>query len=209
MKIPDSVNKIWLIGDIHDQYYYWKLAAYYAEKEGDYTIQIGDFGINFDVMSQYDKNKHMLLGGNHDNYFIIKDCPNYIGDYGIIEWNDKKLFYIRGAHSIDKEYQERRGTWWREEQLETAQMNDALDLYVAEKPDAIISHSPPHFAVKWFVDPIGFSATERLLTAMIKAHKPKAHFFGHMHIDLDIEHEGVNYYCVGMHNFLPIVPNMF
>jgi predicted phosphodiesterase len=88
-----------IIGDVHGNY------QKYLEiiKESEYSIQIGDLGLNYDFFKKnnVNSNNHVFFGGNHDNYDTINSCNNNLGDFGFKQLGDFKFFFVRGAWSID------------------------------------------------------------------------------------------------------------
>lgn len=214
MKIPNDVKDIHLLGDIHGDYAKHDRFA----KKNHFTIQLGDFGFNFDSLKKHDPNYHKVLGGNHDNYDLIKDVPHYLGDFGTFELDTSsspestypsrviKIFYIRGADSIDKQFRTIGVDWWAEEQLSMGRMREALDLYGQYKPDVILSHSPPAFAIEWFCNPrMPFALTEHCLDAMHEIHSPQLHIFGHMHKKKSKKFGATKFICVDINEKISLI----
>lgn len=205
MKLPDDVKDIHLLGDIHGDYAKHDLCA----KNNHFTIQLGDFGFNYDSLKKHDPNYHKVLGGNHDNYDLIVDVPHYLGDFGTFELNaDRviKIFYIRGADSIDKQLRTVGIDWWADEQLTMVKMREALDLYGQYKPDVILSHSPPAFAIEWFCNPrMPFGLTEHCLDAMHEIHSPELHIFGHMHKRKQKQSGQTKFICVDINQTISLI----
>jgi predicted phosphodiesterase len=194
----DNISDISLIGDIHGDYEYYDKVASRLEA----TIQLGDFGFEFDVLKNHDPKHHMVLGGNHDNYANIVHYPNYLGDFGTIKWKNYNMFFVRGAFSIDVPHRTMGVDWWPEEELSYLRMNECMECYREQKPDILITHCPPKFAVEWFVKPIMFSKTERFFDELYLIHKPKMHIFGHMHHPAIIDYNGTKFVSVGINQIL-------
>lgn len=214
MKIPNDVKDIHLLGDIHGDYAKHDRFA----KKNHFTIQLGDFGFNFDSLKKHDPNYHKVLGGNHDNYDLIKDVPHYLGDYGTFELDTSpspestypssviKIFYMRGAYSIDQYYRTIGIDWWPEEELELYAMVEAIYLYDQYKPDVVISHSPPSFVIPHLV-PVKFnsSKTESCLDKMHELHKPALHIFGHMHVQKQVVLDGTKFLAVNINQTVSLM----
>lgn len=153
-----------LIGDVHTRY-----EEYCDALEGaDYSLQVGDFGILYHDLEQYDYlidsidemgvdfAKHRAIAGNHDNY--QKDSENYyakqsifLGNYGVHKIPGfPDIFYVRGAWSIDhqlrknNDFRTGRQSWWEEEEMTRQELEDAIALYKEVKPSIVVTHDAPH-----------------------------------------------------------------
>lgn len=209
MRLPDDVKDVHLLGDIHGDYGRHDRVA----KKHHYTIQLGDFGFKYDSLRKHDPSYHKVLGGNHDNYDLIGNMPHYLGDFGTFELSSPeftysviKVFYIRGADSIDKQLRTIGVDWWQDEQLTMARMNEALDLYGSYRPDVLLSHSPPSFAIEWFCVPrLPFALTEYCLDVMHEVYAPKLHIFGHMHKTKVKKFGSTKFVCVDINQTISLV----
>lgn len=158
-----------LIGDQHNEYKKYLSLI----KDCDYSIQVGDLGLNYSGLRYictnnyvFDTEKHKFLPGNHDCYEkssidYYKHQPNCLGDYGVYKIPSMKdeIFFVRGAWSIDGEYRKShynaRGhiCWWEEEELSAGELNSAIDLYKEVKPRIMVTHEAPLSIVENFTDP--------------------------------------------------------
>jgi len=117
-----------------------------------------------------------------------------LGNFGI--WNipdtDWKIFYSRGAWSIDGEYRRRvqadsQGVWWYpREQLAVDECKAAIELYEKEKPDFVVSHAAPTLVLQnlnlvFSGGRIVPTNTGRMLEIMWEIHHPKLWVFAHYH----------------------------
>lgn len=177
------MTKIHVIGDVHGQYtkyrkYIDQLVQTYPD---ELTFQLGDFGFSYNTFKGLDINKHIFIGGNHDNYDIINDCLNCLGDFGI--WNE--IFYMRGAWSIDRQYRTPCVDWWETEELSNSKMLEAFELYKQIKPKIVITHEAPEIAAKIVLDSLGLNLiktrTNQILQQMFEYHQPQYWYFGHYH----------------------------
>lgn len=182
------------IGDVHGGP---NMAAYLRLAYGaDYTVQVGDLGMNYDRLCTLDPGRHKVVGGNHDNYekneagIYVKQTPHFLGDFGthnVPGFGD--FFFVRGEYSIDRKYRTFGLNWWYDEELFTDQANAALEAYKAAKPRVVVSHGcPAEIAVPHIVPPREWdgvllrpSKTAHLLQAMLEAHAPELWIFGHYH----------------------------
>jgi predicted phosphodiesterase len=199
--------KLRLIGDIHGQYdNHLELAG-----AADYSIQIGDYGFRYNWLYKLDVAKHRFFGGNHDNYDEITKSPYTLGDFGpvthIPEMKDK-MFFVRGAWSIDYRYRTKGIDWWSEEEMSQERCEEAIEAYADYKPDILLSHEGPFHLLPAlclnpaFAQSMGFSEsliktrTNMMLDAMFTRHRPKLYVFGHYHKDFDFEMDGTRYVCI-------------
>jgi len=217
------MSKLRIIGDVH-QYYdsYFSLA-----EESEYSLQVGDMGINYEPLKQLDSNKHKFIGGNHDNYDTYNSCPHVIEsdygskDYGIGIHGGLVFFFVRGSFSIDwrqrTQYYLSRGikTYWEQEELSMREMYDCFDLYKKTKPDFVISHDCPRSISKkmgngdilaqFGYDIKSFSTrTSELLEAMFQYYQPENWCFGHYHKNWSETINGTNFRCIDELAYLDI-----
>lgn len=189
-----------LIGDVHGKY------SEYLDiiHDVDCSIQLGDFGFNYNCLRDVDASRHKLIKGNHDNYAI--DIPHDLGNYGILKHHGCNLFYVRGGFSIDYKRRLIGRDWFPQEELNLSQQHDCIDLYCKMKPDILLSHEPPYHICSHFPDTgilkcFGYhhplqTVTNSLLTYLIQQHKPKLHVFAHMHRSLYVKQNGTEYRCL-------------
>lgn len=192
------MSQLRLIGDVHGRIDQYKKLL----KGCEYSLQIGDLGFNYEY--QIDAERHKFFGGNHDNYDVIKDSPNCLGDFGVWEVPDfGPIFWVRGGWSIDHESRSKhdrqigqyffpKNFWEEEEEMTVRQCQDALDLYKEVKPKLLVSHECPinivqHVTNPKFAENFGYTdsiiktKTNQLLQAMTDFSPPQLHFFGHYH----------------------------
>jgi len=169
-----------IIGDVHGYH-----DSYLNLIQGkNASVQVGDFGFNYDCLSGVDPDNHKIIGGNHDNYDIIGNCPNYLGDFGMTNVGGVEFFFVRGECSVDAHLRIEGSNWWRNEELGMSVAHRAIDAYSDAKPDIVISHGCPGDMLPFFVTnsmknvP---SRTASMLDAMWDAHRPKLWIFGHHH----------------------------
>ena len=176
--------KLAIIGDVHGHY-----REYFEIVEGvENSIQVGDFGFDWDVLDKLDPERHKIIAGNHDNYTIAPTKPHYLGDFGLKSHGGLDFFFVRGEFSIDKHLRTPEKSWWQQEELTTSQMNNVIDVYVAVRPSVVISHGCPASVINQ-VSRNGFvmrpSNTSRLLQAMYEIHQPDIWLHGHHHRSLN------------------------
>lgn len=186
------------IGDVHRHFTAYESIA----EEVDESIQVGDFGIGFGVEPPMIGVEHRFIRGNHDNPEKCATYPAYLGDYGI----RKGIFYAGGGYSIDRAYRREGVDWWPNEQLTYAQMIAAGDLYIANKPDIVVSHMCPAFVEESI---FGFAhtypnPTHQFLQSLLLFHVPKLWVFGHYHLGRDVQVDGCRYICLGELQYVDI-----
>jgi hypothetical protein len=193
-----------IIGDVHGHYSdYLDLISNRKS-----SVQVGDFGFDYDVLNHIDHNHHKIVGGNHDNYDIIKDCPHYLGDFGSANVDGIKFFFIRGELSVDAHLRTEGINWWREEELTITEGYAAIDAYDKARPDFVISHGCPIRVMEEFITnpakKINKSRTSQLLDSMFEIHKPKFWVFGHHHNSKTIKFDDCFFYCLNELEFIDI-----
>jgi hypothetical protein len=187
-----------LIGDVHGKYRHYHEII--REKERyPYTLQVGDFGFNYDTLLNVDPNHHVFMPGNHDNYDVLYDIPNCIGDYGFKSLNGVDFFFYRGAYSIDRDLRTIGIDWWEKEELSLQEFENAKEIYKDVKPDIMISHDCPQFVSFELLGPnqkIYQNMTSWALSELYNIHQPKYWFFGHWHISKKIQHGLTTFICL-------------
>jgi len=169
-----------LIGDVHGHYgRYHRLL-----RKAQATIQLGDFGFEYNTLSALDARQHRVLGGNHDNYDDVGNWPHFLGNYGIhtVEgFGD--VFFVRGGFSIDRDLRVEGVSWWANEELSMAECYKALGEYEKVKPAFVISHECPRSIVPHVTASLRIipSRTNQLLEQMFALHHPHRWVFGHYH----------------------------
>lgn len=205
------MSKLRIIGDVHGK---WKEYLNII-KDCDYSIQVGDLGFDYEFLKDVDYTKHIIVPGNHDNYDKVVDYDHILHGYGEYSLGGFDFFFVRGAFSIDwyQRLQKHRNggqkTWWEDEELRIDQLKNAIQLYVAAKPQFVISHDCPK-AVGKFVSkdsvlemfgyhPATFTTnTQQALSLMYNYHKPKNWVFGHYHVSKKFNIQGMNtnFHCL-------------
>lgn len=186
-------KNITIIGDVHG-----KIKEYEKiTQQFEYTVQIGDFGFHKEHkwhINNIDGNKHKILFGNHDYYpYLYKEYS--LGDY---HYDENDIFYIRGANSIDKKYRTEGLDWFRNEELNTIQSNEIIDVYSIVKPKYVVSHECPYgYMVENINSNYIRTSTSMLLNELLDIHKPKTWVYGHYHKSMlkiykDIEFIGLD-----------------
>lgn len=206
----ESINKIQskkplpllrVIGDVHGHHdeYQWLI------ERAQYTLQLGDFGFNYDVLCNVDGNKHKILAGNHDNYskctqsnFIHMHSNHWLGDYGTINFVGFDIFFVRGGFSIDKATRTEGQSWWPDEELTYKEMSKAIELFGEIKPNFVITHECPAEVINLIKPHNDFkpSMTSNMLQQMHDIHKPDMWLFGHHHVQWCGTHKNTKFECI-------------
>jgi predicted phosphodiesterase len=192
-------NCITLIGDCHGKYKRYHEIIRKKDRH-EYTIQLGDFGFDYTTLKNVDPKNHVFIGGNHDQYDIINDVPNYLGDYGYVNnFNGIDFFFFRGAYSIDRQYRTIGIDWWENEQVSIDQFMKARELYRETKPDLVITHDCPQDIAAQMLH-MGQRTYENItswaLQELYNIHQPKLWFFGHWHRSKTIQHGKTKFMCL-------------
>jgi predicted phosphodiesterase len=193
------MNKITIIGDLHGKYDKYHKIIRQTDKY-PYTIQIGDFGFKYDTLKNVDHTKHVIIGGNHDNYDICYNYPHFLSDYGyMVNFNGIDFFYYRGAYSIDRQYRTIGIDWWQNEQVTIDQFMKARELYRQIKPKIMITHDCPDFMVPRYIGPhsrMYENITNWALGELFKIHEPKLWLHGHHHLSSTITYGKTKFVCL-------------
>jgi hypothetical protein len=193
------------VGDCHQLYkQYFEII-----RNADYSFQAGDLGFDYAPLNNLDFSRHRAIKGNHDNYLLGNDHPIFCGDFGVENIDNKQIFFMRGAWSIDKKYRTAGIDWWSEEELNYTQLSEAINLYKKIKPEIVITHECPLEIVQYvtnpnfvrgfgFTDPVIKTRTNMALQEMFEYHQPSVHLFGHYHVRKEIVVRGTKFICLDM-----------
>ena len=222
------MSKLTIIGDVHG-------------KTGEYrhllnnikgpSIQIGDMGLGFKGVglpppgTTPQAARHRFFRGNHDSPEKCRQHPNYMGDWGFdSDWN---LFWLAGAWSIDQQWRTEGVSWWRDEELNILELNQAQNLYIEKNPRFMLSHEAPTVAAmhmlsgllipsshndnattvahddkyRYYKSKLGCAntRTSQALQQMFAIHQPEEWVFGHYHVSTSFTVPGfkTKFTCVG------------
>ncbi len=147
-----------------------------------------------------------FIDGNHENFerlAELPDAPLFGGTVGqasehvfhlrrgqVYEIEGKSFFCMGGAMSIDKAVRTEGVSWWRGENITTADMRRGIEALAAHgsKVDYVLTHTPPERILRRLLDvDAGHTRLKdpnaRLLDEFYETVKFKKWFFGHMHFD--------------------------
>jgi predicted phosphodiesterase len=193
------MKKITVIGDVHGKYAHYHKIIRQTEQH-TYTIQLGDFGFKYDTLKNVDHTKHIIIGGNHDNYDICWNYPHFLTDYGYMNnFNGIDFFYYRGAYSIDRNYRTVGINWWENEQVSIEQFMQARELYRDIKPKIVITHDCPQTIAASMLNPgdkIYENTTGWALNELLNIHEPDLWLFGHWHESRTIQYGRTKFVCL-------------
>ena len=179
-----------ILSDVHSD---WNRVEEVCRLYPDQTVvQLGDLGIGFlkteFVLANTPKNFRFFVG-NHDNRTLANTMPACLGDFGEFE----NIFFVSGAHSIDRFDRIEGKSWWPDEELSYSQAMNCLTLWEKSDKDIIVSHDTTQSFVEKFMLIYDRSITRSLLQRMIEVRKPKMIVFGHHHRRYEVDHEGIQY----------------
>uniref|UniRef100_A0A6M3JXP5 Calcineurin-like phosphoesterase n=1 Tax=viral metagenome TaxID=1070528 RepID=A0A6M3JXP5_9ZZZZ len=203
-----------ILGDSHGlQKRYYDIV-----KDCEYSVQLGDFGFNYDILEKLNFENHKVLKGNHDNY--DKDGPHFLGDFGPCQLGPHLFFFIRGGFSIDKKFRiEQEKKWgiksyWEQEELTAEESIEAIQLYNKIKPDFVLSHDVctdisekigrPEILIYFGWNPGLITPTQETLQTMFELHQPKLWVFAHYHYNCTLELNGTKFVGLGELNWVDI-----
>jgi len=201
------------IGDVHG--YFEAYADILKTYNTDQTLQLGDLGIGFPftaskIIKIPNAGWHKFIRGNHDNPAACRDKKAYAGDSGFFISDDfldgitRRVFYISGAQSLDRNIRTPELDWWKDEELSDSEMEVAISVYRGAYPDIVCSHDCPKVAydtlklkdVSLFGDKYHQNRTSLLLDELYKIHQPQTWLFGHHHTSRFGVHENTKFICL-------------
>lgn len=169
-----------VIGDVHGRYdCYHRLLG-----KSKSSIQVGDFGFDYETLSGVDARRHRILGGNHDNYDDVGNWPHFLGDHGIHTVDGfGDIFFVRGGFSLDHNLRTEGISWWANEELSMAECQATVADYIAVMPTFVVSHECPISIVPYVVASSNIipTKTNQLLERLFEIHQPRTWVFGHYH----------------------------
>jgi hypothetical protein len=206
-----------LIGDVHGKHKQYLEVIHNVE----YSLQVGDFGFNYNILNNISPLNHRIIAGNHDNHDICNDWPHFLPKFGYSILGGISFFHVQGAFSIDwrerVEYDQLNNTksWWENEELTYRELEEAVDFYENIKPEIVVSHEAPRSVADYFgkasaliqfgYNPNTFTTrTSEALDAMLKIHRPFIWAFGHYHKTREITEEKTRFICLDELNYLDI-----
>lgn len=182
----------------------------------DYLVICGDFGLVWDGSSRemywkdWLSNKNfttLWIDGNHENFDILYQFPliemfgGYVREIApsiyhlergqVLTIDGKKIFCMGGARSVDKAYRKEHISWWKEEIPSNEEMTMAIRSLdrCGWSVDYVFTHCAPR-SVQTMLnsyyenDPM-VSFLERIKGGL----KFKHWYFGHYHIDVDVNEQ--------------------
>jgi hypothetical protein len=201
------------IGDVHGKYGPYRKIM----KECSGSIQVGDMGIGFKKYTEYGDWKfmpnppydimlsgnHKFIRGNHDNPNSCRGHTQWIADGTVFD----NMMFIGGAMSIDKEYRVQDVSWWPDEELSQAELNEIVDIYYKNGPEILVTHECPDFLCQYLNHNYKKnlpSITRKTLEGMRVISKPKVHIFGHWHKDFDMVIDDTRFICLNELSYIDI-----
>lgn len=203
--------KILVCGDVHGEFSLFN--RFLNTERPNIVLQCGDFGywpkfFNTTYLNMYGrrqlwqaeiKNKNTKIfwcDGNHEDHESLKNRKTeelwpgvYYMERGsvLVLPDGRKVLFIGGAYSIDKEYRTAGYDWFPDETITQRDIEELPD----DKIDVVISHTAPiEFDVK---DPRKEFRTipdpsRDALSFVYNKYKPKRWFFGHFHFHTNGRH---------------------
>ena len=160
-------------GDIHGSFGWVIDAVQKVEHLASALIQVGDWGVNADIMkrnrkwSQKFKIPVYFIDGNHEHFELLPQqdgikemMPNvfYVPRGEVLVLDGKKIAFLGGAASIDKEIRIQYNYGWdiRENILPGEVLKLYENVYRDDRPvDIFVSHVPPVNIIKaYFSDAV-------------------------------------------------------
>lgn len=217
------MSRIFVTGDTHGTIDFQKLTVrrFPIQKElnkSDILIVCGDGGLCWSGgdddkwLQQWYEDKNfttLIIDGNHENHVLISKLPVIEKFEGkvhqisnsvfyairgeVYKINKKKILTCGGADSHDKEWRTEGKSWWPQEQITEAEIDNALENLAIHnfQVDYIISHTGGSEVCKQ----LGFMPTisDELFDKILEATKYDKHYCGHYHVNKWIDKSRVLY----------------
>lgn len=158
---------ILFLGDIHGsvRHLCWAVDTAKTNPEVTAIIQVGDFGFYPQILSYLQEVKPHIpvyaIDGNHEHFPMISHltevtemAPNifYVPRGTVMEIDGRKIGFIGGAGSVDKQYRlKRKLSWFPEEEVTE---DDIKKFDGINKLDILVTHTPPHRTVQRNFSPL-------------------------------------------------------
>jgi len=185
-----------IIGDVHGRFPEYRTLIEGVQE----SIQLGDFGIGFEPSPMEISLTHQFIRGNHDNPDMCRKDPHYIKDGTVRDSKSGMVMFIGGAHSIDKDSRIEGQSWWRDEELNTAEFYRMQTTYLNTKPGIMFTHDCPGEVAKQLFGTSQFgdynSITSQAFNSYFEMFKPKLWIFGHHHIFKNEVILGTRFICL-------------
>lgn len=147
--------RVAILGDIHTDTQYLEYAIRSAVEQGAKAmIQVGDFGLNYsdsflsaiDNITRDNNIQLMAIRGNHDDPWWFRqyrrmDNVHFIPDGLVTTVGKKRVAFLGGAVSIDRDHREEGISWWSDERVNPHVVNQWMNDGV--KADILITHDSP------------------------------------------------------------------
>ena len=194
-----------IIGDVHgkiDQY-----QQIIEKKKAKESVQVGDFGFQREhdwFLENMDCSRHKVLFGNHDYYPYLYKEHSLATTWAYDQ--QRKIFYVRGAYSIDWRMRIEGVSWWKEEEIDHSDLEDVYENYCSAKPKVVITHDCTHslahsfFALQSKVR----TRTGFLLDAMFNTYEPDLWIFGHYHSSISRKIGRTTFRCLNELEYMEI-----
>lgn len=206
--------KLGITGDTHGDLDFRQV--YKAKKEGyTHLIVCGDFGYVWNGSVKENKRLDYLskigvtvlfIDGNHENHIIlnsnevsemyggkvhkIRDNIIHLVRGEVYNIEGKKFFAFGGANSTDIEYRKEGKSWWREEKPSDEDKKNALVNLANNdyKVNYVITHTSYPTALEYVGGDTRIDDVSDYLNFIKHKISFDYWFFGHMHINYNIEH---------------------
>lgn len=205
---------IYITGDLHGDTSLIRLKEAANKENIEYLIVTGDFGYGYfdnefenSLLDEISKLNYTILwvDGNHEGFDNLKKFPveNWCGGTihklrdnifhlnrgEIYTINNKTFFTFGGARSVDIYHQKAQGTWFEEEMPTKAEMDygiENLEKY-NYTVDYIITHTCDEESLVSILPYAESDELVRFFTFIKNNSHYKKWYFGHMHIDCNID----------------------
>ena len=229
----DIHGDVYLVGDLHNNYKYFKQSYTDRQLKNSYFIFLGDTSIaienqfyqfsKIDKMFEKDGNKGLFLRGNHDNPHLhdVDTWKKYYKTFtpintGYISINGIKGLIINGAITLNRSLLEEGVNYWKDYD----KVDDCSNF--TDKVNFIISHTAPlpdnsdnllkTNCSKFILEDVGLakelSLEQIYLKEILNTNKPTLWCAGHYHTSACYELDNSKIYLIDKNNIFNFSKNL-
>ena len=238
--LSDNFKSLIFLGDIHGDFQTIYHFLIHNDLQEALVYQVGDFGVGYHLRNETHKltqlneilwrqKSHLvIIRGNHDNPWCFEQDRfglsniHFLSDYTILNiilnGEEKNIFGVGGAISIDRKYQAQKGHYFIDEKVKS--ITDLSVLNLIQNINIIVSHTSPDFVYPYTFNRLveDFAKNDPTLKSELMVEREQLgkmmnyliganletlthYYYGHFHTDQDDGYKGVKFKCLGINKF--------
>jgi hypothetical protein len=186
-----------IFGDVHAKFHQFDKMLEDTPK--DYAVvQVGDFGIwpnliETDLENGFELSRPVyFIDGNHEHFpsfegvdEVTELYPNmfYVPRGTVMDLDGRKILFLGGGESPDKNMRTEGVNWFREESITYA---DVMKIDLDQEIDMMVTHVPPYDVVNWIFQgdtPEAWNWSSKAVQGVWEALGRPELFCGHLHFN--------------------------